>query len=102
MIGAHAGGFNTGSVGVAIIGNYDSATISSAARSALQRLLAWRLDVGHVNPRGLVNTISAGSSRWPAGRSVRLRAVSGHRDTSLTSCPGRRIYGQLGTDLPAG
>ncbi len=97
VIGAHAGGFNTGSVGVAILGNYDSAKISSAARSALQRLLAWRLDVGHVNPRGLVDTISGGSSRWPAGRSVRLRAVSGHRDTSLTSCPGRRIYGQLGT-----
>ena len=51
VIGAHAGGFNTGSVGVAIIGNYNSATISSAARSALQRLLAWRLDVGHVDPR---------------------------------------------------
>jgi N-acetylmuramoyl-L-alanine amidase/FlgD Ig-like domain len=97
VIGAHAGGFNTGSVGVAIIGNYDSATISSAARSALQRLLAWRLDVGHVNPRGLVDTISGGSSRWPVGRSVRLRAVSGHRDTSYTSCPGSRIYGRLGS-----
>ncbi|MGH3037851.1 MAG: FlgD immunoglobulin-like domain containing protein [Gaiellaceae bacterium] len=96
VIGAHAGGFNTGSVGVAVLGNYDSARISSATRSALQKLLAWRLDVGHVNPRGAWDAISAGSSRWPAGRSVRLRAVSGHRDTSYTSCPGRRIYGQLG------
>jgi flagellar hook assembly protein FlgD len=97
VIGAHAGGFNTGSVGVAVIGIYDSTSISSAARSALQRLLAWRLDVAHVNPRSRVEAISGGSSRWPAGRSVSLRTVSGHRDTSLTSCPGGRIYSQLGS-----
>src|SRR5262245_33429448 len=96
VIGAHAGGFNTGSVGVAVIGNYDSARLSRAARTALQRLLAWRLDVGHVFPRGRVEAVSAGSSRYPAGEVVRLRAISGHRDTSLTSCPGRRIYGLLG------
>jgi flagellar hook assembly protein FlgD len=96
VIGAHAGGFNTGSVGVAVIGIYQSASLPTAARNALQRLLAWRLDVGHVFPRGKVNTISAGSSRWPAGTHVRLRAVSGHRDTSYTSCPGNTVYGQLG------
>ena len=97
VVGAHAGGFNTGSVGVAVIGIYDSKAISTAARRALQRLLAWRLDVGHLYPRGLWNAISAGSSRWPVGANVRLRAVSGHRDTSYTSCPGNRIYGLLGS-----
>ncbi len=96
VIGAHAGGFNTGSVGVSVIGIYESATLSAAARAALQNLLAWRLDVGHVYPRALVDTVSAGSSRWDAGKHVRLRAVSGHRDTSYTSCPGNTIYGRLG------
>ena len=97
VVGAHAGGFNTGSVGVSVLGNYDSASFSAAARTAVERLLAWRLDVGHVYPRALVDTVSAGSSRWPAGANVRLRAVSGHRDTSLTSCPGAGIYGKLGS-----
>jgi flagellar hook assembly protein FlgD len=97
VIGAHAGGFNTGSVGVSVLGNYDSASSSTAARTAVENLLAWRLDVGHVYPRSLVDRESAGSSRWPAGVNVRLRAVSGHRDTSYTSCPGNRIYGQLGS-----
>ena len=97
VVGAHAGGFNTGSVGVAVIGNYDSRSLSSAARRALQRLLAWRLDVGHVRPRGRYEAVSGGSSRWPIGASVRLRGVSGHRDTSYTSCPGNRIYGLLGS-----
>ena len=32
VIGAHAGGFNTGSVGVAVIGNYESASISRGRR----------------------------------------------------------------------
>jgi flagellar hook assembly protein FlgD len=96
VIGAHAGGFNTGSVGVAFIGIYQTASLPAEARRALQKLLAWRLDVGHVYPRGFVNTVSAGSSRWPAGTRVRLRAISGHRDTSYTSCPGNRVYGQLG------
>jgi flagellar hook assembly protein FlgD len=97
VIGAHAGGFNTGSVGVAVIGIYESASLPAAARRAVENLLAWRLDVGHVRPRDLVDTISAGSSRWPAGTRVRLRAISGHRDTSYTSCPGSTVYGQLGS-----
>ncbi len=97
VIGAHAGGFNTGSVGVAVIGIYESASLSAAAKEAIERLLAWRLDVGHVYPRGRADTVSAGSSRWPAGTPVRLRAVSGHRDTSYTSCPGNTVYGQLGS-----
>ena len=97
VVGAHAGGFNTGSVGVAVIGNYESTAIPAAARRALQKLLAWRLDVGHVYPRGHWDAVSGGSSRWPIGAPVRLRAVSGHRDTSYTSCPGNRIYGLLGS-----
>ena len=97
VVGAHAGGFNTGSVGVAVIGNYDSASIPRKAKRALQQLLAWRLDVGHVFPRGRVDRVSGGNARWPAGTSVRLRAVSGHRDTGLTSCPGNRLYRLLGS-----
>jgi flagellar hook assembly protein FlgD len=96
VIGAHAQGFNTGSVGVAVLGTYGSGRISSAARNALQRLLAWRLDAGHVDPVSLLNFTSYGNDRFPAGRVVRLRAVSGHRDTGYTSCPGTALYGQLG------
>jgi hypothetical protein len=96
VIGAHAQGFNTGSVGVAVLGTYGSSRISTAARNAVQRLLAWRLDAGHVDPRSLLNFTSYGNPRFPAGRVVRLRAVSGHRDTGYTSCPGTALYGQLG------
>jgi flagellar hook assembly protein FlgD len=96
VVGAHAQGFNTGSAGVAVLGTYGSSGISAAARSALQRLLAWRLDVAHVDPRSLLNFTSYGNPRFPAGRTIRLRAISGHRDTGYTSCPGTALYGRLG------
>jgi uncharacterized protein with LGFP repeats len=39
VIGAHSQGFNTGSVGVAVIGDYTSTGITPAARAALVSLL---------------------------------------------------------------
>ena len=95
VVGAHAQGFNTGSVGVAVLGNYESEGISSAARAALVKLLAWRLDVAHVDPLARLTWVSGGNPKYPAGTVVSLRAVSGHRDTGPTSCPGGALYAQL-------
>ncbi len=95
VIGAHAMGFNTGSAGVALIGNYSSATVTPAARAALVSLLAWRLDLSHVDPRSRVVRVSAGNPRYPPGTPVTLNAISGHRDTYPTSCPGNNLYAQL-------
>jgi hypothetical protein len=96
VIGAHAEGFNTGSSGVAVLGTYGSAAPSSAARTALASLLAWRLDVAHVDPLSSLTWASGGNARFPSGVPVMLRAVSGHRDTGFTTCPGAALYAQLG------
>ena len=96
VIGAHAEGFNTGSAGVAVLGTYASAAPTAAARAALVKLLAWRLDVAHVDPLSRVPFSSSGNPRFGRGRPVTLRAVSGHRDTGFTSCPGSALYAQLG------
>jgi flagellar hook assembly protein FlgD len=95
VVGAHAQGFNTGSTGVAVLGTYSSRSISSSAKSALVKLLAWRLDVAHADPLARLTWISGGNPKYPAGSSVRLRVVSGHRDTGPTSCPGDSLYSQL-------
>jgi N-acetylmuramoyl-L-alanine amidase len=95
VVGAHAEGFNTGSVGVAVLGTYTSAAIPRKAFAALAGLLAWRLDVAHVNPVSNLTWLSSGNPRFPAGVPVFLRTVSGHRDTGFTSCPGNALYGQL-------
>jgi N-acetylmuramoyl-L-alanine amidase/FlgD Ig-like domain len=95
VIGAHAEGFNVGTAGVAVIGDYSSATVTPATRTALVSLLAWRLDLDHVDPLSSVVRVSTGNPRYPAGRTVTLRAISAHRDVYPTSCPGTSLYAQL-------
>jgi hypothetical protein len=92
VIGAHALGFNSGTVGVALIGNFQHSTPPRAMRDALVRLLAWRLDVAHVDPSSTVVYTSGGNWKFHAGRLVTLRAISGHRDTGPTECPGNVAY----------
>ncbi len=89
VIGAHAAGFNSGSVGIAILGTYSGKPPTAEAESALAKLLAWRLDVGHVDPASSAMIESA-------GRPALLKAVSGHRDAGSTACPGNALYARLG------
>jgi N-acetylmuramoyl-L-alanine amidase len=96
VVGAHAEGFNTGSVGAAVLGEYSSLSVPTKAQEALAGLLAWRLDLAHVDPRSTLLFASGGNPRFTAGAPVFLRAVSGHRDTGFTDCPGRVLYGLLG------
>jgi N-acetylmuramoyl-L-alanine amidase len=95
VVGAHALGFNFGAVGVALLGNYNGAGLTAAARASLVSLLAWRLDVAHLDPLSKVTRVSAGNPEYNKGTPVLLRAISGHRDTSPTSCPGNSVYAQL-------
>jgi hypothetical protein len=95
VIGAHALGFNNATVGIALIGNFSAATPPPAMQSALVKLLAWRLDVAHIDPLSKVVYTSGGNAKLKAGRVVTLRAISGHRDTGPTSCPGNGAYALL-------
>ncbi len=95
VVGAHAQGFNTGSVGVAVLGTYGAQSISPAARTALADLLAWRLDIAHVDPLSTLAVVSGGNERFSPGEVVTLRAISGHRDTGSTACPGGALYAAL-------
>jgi N-acetylmuramoyl-L-alanine amidase len=96
VIGAHALGFNTGSVGIALLGTYGNTTPSAAAQDAIARLVAWRLDLAHVDPASTLTFVSGGSEKYAPDAPVILRAVSGHRDTGSTECPGNALYARLG------
>jgi N-acetylmuramoyl-L-alanine amidase len=95
VIGAHAEGFNTGSVGIAVLGSYGATRISAAARASLEQLLAWKLDLAHVDPLSTLTWKSGGNPRFASGVPVFLRAISGHRDTGFTDCPGDALYAEL-------
>jgi uncharacterized protein with LGFP repeats len=92
VVGAHARGFNTGSFGIAVMGDFRTVAPPTAAVDAIVRTLAWRLDLAHVDPLATFNGISSGNERFGVGIPVFLRAISGHRDTGLTTCPGERLY----------
>jgi len=97
VVGAHAKGFNTGSFGIAVMGDFRTAAPPAPAVDALVRTLAWRLDLAHVDPLATFTAISSGNERFNPGIPVLLRAVSGHRDTGLTTCPGQRLYDLIPT-----
>jgi hypothetical protein len=96
VIGAHAGGFNNGSTGVAVLGSFDTSALPAEAYSSLVSLLSWKLSLHGVSALDTVTLTSGGSTRYPAGTKVTLGTISGHRDVSLTICPGDLTYGQLG------
>jgi hypothetical protein len=90
VLGAHAGGFNTDTTGVALLGTFTTARPTAPMLAGLERLLAWKLDLTHVDPTALTVLTSAGGAnvRYPAGRRVVVRTILGHGSTSYTTCPG--------------
>ena len=98
-VGAHAGGYNFYSTGVALLGNFSGVGPSRKTFDALARLVAWKLALHGVAIPGKVTVEvtrqGAPYSRYRAGARVRLNRISGHRDGDTTSCPGAGMYRQL-------
>ncbi|MFF6915162.1 N-acetylmuramoyl-L-alanine amidase [Streptomyces sp. NPDC012466] len=97
VLGAHTLGFNSNSMGIAVLGSYGATKPSKAAVKAVARLTAWKLGLYRVNPKGKTYLKSAGSNLHRKGKKVRLNVISGHRDGFITECPGRKLYGKLGS-----
>lgn len=96
VIGAQTAGFNSHSTGVALMGTFSNESPPQVMVDALQTLLAWKLDVHHVDPLGSSDVVAAaGTDDFQPGESVRLRNISGHRDGSSTDCPGATVYARL-------
>jgi hypothetical protein len=99
VLGAHAGGFNAVSTGVAVLGTFMDSVPPQPAIDALEHLLAWKLSlhgiptVGKVGVR--VNPSDAFYTPFRPSQLVHLNRVSGHRDGDLTDCPGNAFYGRL-------
>lgn len=103
VIGGHAAGFNSGSVGVALLGQHHpsadppAVAPTSAQLDALATVIAWKFTLHGLDPSSSTSyTARAGSSRYPEGTVVPLKRISGHRDVGSTSCPGDYSYAVLG------
>ncbi|QJT06903.1 peptidoglycan recognition protein [Streptomyces asoensis] len=97
VLGAHTLGFNTNSMGIAVLGTFTSAKPTTATVNAVARLTAWKLGLYGANPKGKTYLKSGGGNLYGKGKNVRLNVISGHRDGFATECPGRQLYGKLGS-----
>jgi hypothetical protein len=99
VIGAHAGGYNAESTGVAMLGDFMNVVPSQTALQALEHLLAWKLSLHGLPAIGRVTVIvdpaDAFYTPFRPGAHVSLPRVAGHRDGDLTDCPGNALYGEL-------
>ncbi|MGW7647531.1 peptidoglycan recognition protein family protein [Streptomyces bobili] len=97
VLGAHTLGFNSNSMGIAVLGTFTSTKPSAAAVKGIARLTAWKLGLFGANPNGKTYLKSGGGNLYRKGKNVRLNVISGHRDGFATECPGRQLYGKLGS-----
>jgi uncharacterized protein with LGFP repeats len=82
--GAHAGDYNTDTVGVSLIGNFEQVRPARAMKNALIRFIGWRLGTSYAPVKGRANVSG-----------TRFARISGHRDAMATACPGRYVYAFL-------
>lgn len=65
-----------------------------AAVEAMATLTAWLADRYRIDlcAGPTIRFVSQGSNRWPAGTTVTTDPLAGHRDMSMTACPGDAAY----------
>lgn len=97
VVGAHAMGFNTSSVGVMVLGDYSLPGVvpGAAAVESVSKVIGWKFALHRIDPTSRTSFTSGGSTSIPSGTVVDLPRVVGHKDVGATGCPGS-IYGYLG------
>ena len=86
VVGAHVLNHNSGSAGVAMLGDFSNGEPTTAARDALVKLMAWKADRHDIDVTGNDPFQSSDGivSTFPN--------LGGHRDAGQTECPGNRLY----------
>lgn len=99
VIGAQAGGYNTESTGVVVLGSFMDVVPSPAAIAALEQLLAWKLSLHGLPTLGQVTVVVDPAdyfyTPFGPGAHVSLPRVAGHRQGDSTDCPGDAFYARL-------
>lgn len=87
VTGAHVQGYNSGTVGIALLGTLTDQDATPAARDALEQLLAWEAEQHGIDPLG------GGLYQNPVnGMQKAFANIAGHRDLAATECPGGMFY----------
>src|SRR5690242_4895244 len=90
--GAHVLYFNTGNIGVCLLGYLNDVPATQAAQDSLVTVLAYLAAVGGVNPVGSVNYYNPVARPDGTHSAATVLGVSGHRNFVATDCPGNAEY----------
>ncbi|MGO3884914.1 MAG: peptidoglycan recognition protein family protein [Mycetocola sp.] len=83
VTGAHAGGFNSGNIGICLMGDFTAAQPTPAARRSLISVLARLCRTRELDPQSTVTYVNPLSSDRRT-----VSAIARHRDWNATECPG--------------
>jgi hypothetical protein len=92
----HVQYFNTGNIGVCLLGYLNDVPATQAAQDSLVTVLAYLAAVGAVNPVGSVSYYNPVPRPDGIHSSATVLGVSGHRNFVATDCPGNAEYPLLG------
>lgn len=86
----HVGGFNSGNLGIALLGTFTEQGPKEAARASLTKLVKVLVRQHGVDPQARVTYTNPIN-----GTKKEVAEISGHRDWLSTECPGEVMYGEL-------
>ncbi|WP_399932284.1 FG-GAP-like repeat-containing protein [Streptomyces kanamyceticus] len=96
VVGFHTPGFDTDSVGIALLGDVDASGPTTAAMQSLARLGAWKLGLAGHDPAGTVTmTATVSNGKYEAGEQATFPALASASEAMLTSTPDERLNTQL-------
>lgn len=95
--GAHAGGFNKGTFGISMMGDYSTAHPTPAMINSVGAMIGWRIRIAGLDPSGKATLTSQGykTAKYGAGQQATLPSIFAHRDVGDTTCPGAAGYAQM-------
>jgi hypothetical protein len=95
VVGAHAGGFNTSTFGVSMMGNYDVVGTPQPMIDSVAAIIGWKFSLYGVNPRGRRRSPRAAPTSTPPAPGHAADGLRAHRHQEHR-VPGRYGYARLG------
>ena len=96
VVGGHSYGANTGTMGIAMMGNYSFVSPSSIQIERVGQMTGWFLArAGVTDAYGSSRFTFRATQKYRRGQTIDLDTISAHRDVGYTTCPGDVGYSMM-------
>lgn len=88
--------YNLGTIGIAVLGNYEEQKLPQKAKDSLEKLIGWLSAVNNLDPTDTSKTTKIYNSDTKSySSSFTGPVVLGHKDLEATLCPGGNLWSSL-------